>query len=388
MIGVKYISWRRGSGYGDAARRHMLGLRRLGIPVTWVPMVPGRSFGRGLGFEGSRARVADDPELDDICNIPIPYDTVIIHLPPEYFPPWARRETGKRIVGHTVWETDRVPPHWPPLFQSLQLAIVPCEWNREVFRGSGIAVPIKVVPHSLEPTPITSTSNVANCDAGIEDIDPSDFVFYTINTWTNRKRVEKTMEAYLNEFTADDSVALIVKTSTKEMSWSRVPFSGHSFIPADWLAQRVLRRYKRPASVCLIAGDDLPEARIRAIHRRGDCYVSLCAAEGWGVGVFDAAARGRPVVMTGYGGQREFLPPNLAYLVDYYMEPVWDGPLNFRATRGQKWAAPDVGHASQLMRRVFEHREEATQRGRALGEFVRAKFHTDRVDRMLVEALS
>ena len=106
------------------------------------------------------------------------------------------------------------------------------------------------------------------------------------------------------------------------------------------------------------------------------------------MGAFDAAALGRPVVMTGYGGQREFLPHELAYLVDYRLEPVRDGPFNLCYRPEQRWAVPDVGHASALMRHVYEHREEARERGRALGEFVRAKFEMDRVARILRRRMS
>lgn len=385
MVGIKYVSWGQGSGYGSAARRHILGLRRLGVPVTWTPMVPGRCDERGLGFVAFRGSSVGDAELDEICNIPISYDTVIVHLPPEYFPYWARREPGKRIVGHTVWETDKAPRHWPPLFQSLHLAIVPSEWNRRVFRDSGITVPIKVVPHPLGVNPLEL--NGANCDGVVEGIESSDFVFYTINTWTSRKRVALTIEAYLNAFTAEDPVSLVVKTSSKEMTWSRIPFTGRYVVPARWPVAWAKRGHRQPAKICLIAADDIPETQIRAIHRRGDCYVSLCTAEGWGMGAFDAAALGRPIVMTAYGGQRDFLPDHLAYLVDYSLEPVRDGLLHSSYTPDQSWAAPDVGHASALMRRVYEHQEKARERGTALGEFVRERFEMDRVAQELVEAL-
>ena len=38
-----------------------------------------------------------------------------------------------------------------------------------------------------------------------------------------------------------------------------------------------------------------------ALHARGDCFVSLCHSEGWGLGSFEAAALGNPVLITNYG---------------------------------------------------------------------------------------
>ncbi len=59
---------------------------------------------------------------------------------------------------------------------------------------------------------------------------------------------------------------------------------------------------------------------------------------------------------------------------------VQEGPFH----RGSVWAEPDVDHAAELMRRVFEHRDEAAAHGargrvtvetllspRAVGERVR-----------------
>ena len=46
-----------------------------------------------------------------------------------------------------------------------------------------------------------------------------------------------------------------------------------------------------------VIGDD-------AIHAIGDCYVSLTHGEGWGMGAFDAATLGKPVLITGWGSPR------------------------------------------------------------------------------------
>ena len=36
--GVRWIAWRPGDGFGNAAQAYIAGLDRLGIPITWTPI--------------------------------------------------------------------------------------------------------------------------------------------------------------------------------------------------------------------------------------------------------------------------------------------------------------------------------------------------------------
>jgi len=380
MEGVRYISLHdRYSGYREAARRYLLGLKRLGVPLTWTPMVPGRSW--GLGYEPYEGNAVGDPELDELCNKPIPYDTIVLHLVPEYYPLWVRREhSKKKIIGCTVWETDKLPRHWPRLLNGTDLLLVPSNWNRRTFRKSGVTTAIRVVPHCLCEEPPASRPWSRGADS-------SDYVFYTIGTWSARKAVCDTINAYLRTFTDKDPVALIVKTGVENLNHGYVPLGGQRWLTSRRAANRILRRYRHPAKVSIVT-ESLSANRISALHERGDCYVSLCRSEGWGLGAFDAAARGKPVIMTGYGGQTEFLSEDSAYRVDYHLVPVRAGFFQRSYTPDQNWAEPDLDHASRLFRHVFENREEARRRGCALEKHVRTSFHADTVARTFLNAIS
>jgi glycosyltransferase involved in cell wall biosynthesis len=89
------------------------------------------------------------------------------------------------------------------------------------------------------------------------------------------------------------------------------------------------------------------------LHCLGDVYVSMAHGEGWGLGAFDAAALGRPLLMTGWGGHRDYLGDDAA----------WPGALPWRMTsvpvfppdqpsywRSQRWASVEDSAAVQAMR--------------------------------------
>lgn len=370
----------------------MLGFKKLNIPFTWTPLVRGEN--RELGpFSGAGF---GDAELDPYCNRPIEYDTVIIHTPPEHYPYWVENEKGKRIIGYTVWETDRLPAHWPQLLNLVDRVLVPCNWNREVFIKSGVLKPIDVIPHIFEGCkPLSDGCKMP------WDINTSDFIFYTIETWTARKAVWNTIRCYLDAFTESDPVLLVVKTT--KYAYSDYPlerFNKIKIIRKFFALMKLIQgkrksassmnsiknSYAFPARVMLI-DDTLTDEEIMRLHSRGDCYVSLCRSEGWGLGSFTAAGMGKPVVITGFGGHLDFLPAELAYLIDYHLTSARDDWDPWRFTKDQRWAEPKRSIASELMRHVFENQKEAKSNGEALGRQVNDRFNEDKVMQRLISTL-
>ena len=373
MIGLRYISLFGSSGYAEAARRYLLGLIKLEVPVTWTPMVRGNAW--RLGYEPFEGRSVGDPELDAICNRPIPYDVVLMHIMPVFYPRLAEMAQGKRLAAYSVWETDRLPRAWRSLLKPVELLMVPCEWNRLIFRKGGFRGAIEVVPHSLLPgqAPLPDAPE-----------DSSAFVFYSLNVWSDRKAVDRTLAAYLRAFTAEDRVRLILKTSDRHVTL-RVPFTAWYPVSTRWRVDQISRKHRNPPALSLIT-ETLSNAEIEDLHRQGQCYVSLCRSEGWGIGAFDAAASGRPVIMTGFGGQTEFLPPDLAYLVRYRMVRTPFRPLEPHDWN-HRWAEPDVNHAAALMRHVFENRAVARGKARELARRLCETYQSEAVARTLLDCL-
>jgi glycosyltransferase involved in cell wall biosynthesis len=89
---------------------------------------------------------------------------------------------------------------------------------------------------------------------------------------------------------------------------------------------------------------------LEAIHAAGHAYVSLTHGEGWGMGAFDAATLGKPVIVTGWGGQVDYLGADYPGLLRYAMTPVsgWLPHASYQPT--QRWASADRAHAAQQLR--------------------------------------
>jgi glycosyltransferase involved in cell wall biosynthesis len=340
-----YLSLDERSGYGVAADRCRSALEASGLDVDWMPFSPGQAW--ELGYEPAQG--LERAGLDS--------SVIVAHLVPEYYPEIRRRCTDSFLVGHTVWETDRLPAHWAPCLQSADLLVVPSRFSADVM-AKEVGTPVEVVPH-VAPD-VGAPSSGAWLDV------PDDvFVFYTIAEWNDRKAVFKTIEAFLDAFNARDNVMLIVKTSPRDRRFPP-PRDARAFQPgtsAFALAQLVAGRDEVPP-IRLITRS-LADPEIVALHRRGDCFVSLCRSEGWGLGAFDAAAFGTAVVTTGFGGHLDYLGGS-PYLVDYDLVEVHGGFDDHSYTADQHWAEADVGHAVELLREIARNRTAAAERAAPL----------------------
>jgi hypothetical protein len=361
---LRYVAEDAPSGYGDAADRLVRALRDAGLRIEY------RGWASELDSEiPGLHRHSRDPFPSERASRHAP---TIVHLIPERYPQVRAAMPQGPLIAHTVWETDQIPHHWPELLRGVERVIVPTEWNRAVFGASGAVPPVVVVPHvACEPVP---------GDGGEPLHLPDDVVvFYTIARWDQRKAPAAVVQAFLEAFTADDPVALVVKTSQRAQfpppsGWSEAsPLLGTTLLEIA----RITRLYPRPPLIRVEVDDWTPE-RVAGLHQRGDCYVSLSHGEGWGLGAFDAAAYGNPVVMTNWGGQLAFLDPDFAFLVEYDLEPARHFlPRSYGPD--QRWAVPRLEHAVAVLREIAADLAAACRRAAPLRETVLHDFAGPRV---------
>ena len=227
MIGLRYVSWADNTGYATAGKAYVRALAARDVPITWTPMLPGRAL-----YEVCSQTEWPDPILGAVCNKPIPYDTMLIHAVPEYFPEFVAeaRADGKRIFGYTVWELEKLPAHWPAILNTLDGVVVPTQWNARIFRSSGVVVPIHVVPHlsqfdrqQEQPSDAERTAPPSRLRGLARDT----FLIYSIGQWSHRKAPYLALKAYRRAFTREDPVVLVLKTSRIDVTqWRRTWRSG------------------------------------------------------------------------------------------------------------------------------------------------------------------
>lgn len=278
------------TGYADAAKGYIRSLVESGCYVYLEPV-------RYCDAQDGQQLTPDD-NLLAVClhNDHLQYQQVIIHSTPT---DWPRRIVAERernpkvqIYGLTVWETDRVDPHWMDIIDQSHLAglIVPSQWNAQTFHDTAENLDLKHFPpisvchhiitdrpreHSLEQTPQNVIPHIITDRETLYGPNRK-LVILCIGTWTHRKGIEETVKAYLSAFTDTDSVVLYLKTS-----------DGHYSPENDEKLRQRLRTITatidHPAEIILdtqLRSDDYIDDLV--IHC--DVYLSLCNSEGVGLG--------------------------------------------------------------------------------------------------------
>jgi glycosyltransferase involved in cell wall biosynthesis len=370
--GVKFLSYLEPSGYGLAAIAALRALVNAGVPVQWwvLERAGAAAIAAPVALATMPAFAAGDAALDDLgalvaaTALPVDHDRVVAFAVPEHWP--GVFAPHRRNIGCTVWETDRLPAHWRGLLARADRIVVPSLHNAKVFADAGIGVPVDVVPHVRRHAfNEFGADELATLRRELR-VDGARTVFYTINAWDPRKDLPTLLRAFVRAFTADDPVALIVKTTPQ--GFGAPPL--HAREPAATLAQAVIDDAARaegraPPAITLLPYE-MSGRGVDALHRIGDAYVSTTHGEGFGLGAFDAATLARPVLMTGWGGHRDFLGDDAG----------WPGALPFRMTsvptfppdapsywRSQRWASVDVDAVAAALRAFVAdpapHREAA-----------------------------
>lgn len=345
--GVMYVGQYGTSGYAIAARGYIYDFICKGVPVSWVP----------LKFDDSE--VSDDVHYNvlvkTVINKVLPeISTIILHCTADLWPKYKKENTEKfknrNIIGYTVWETSALPESWSTCINdSVNEVWCPSTYNLEVFKSSGVTIPIRIVPHNFLRAELPSRNHISMNVCGGETLtyDPNVLTFYSISEFNERKNVPALLEAYCKAFTHKDPVRLILKVHHKNYNVENITYCVSKIT-------KILRQFSDHAPVQLLSRN-LSELELLALHSIGDCCVSMTRSEAFGLTLFDAFHYGKKVIVPGYGGQVDYLGSNYSGLVSYDLVDVKnmeDFTHGYYMQGKQKWAEPNIDHAIFVMRQV------------------------------------
>lgn len=365
--GIKYIGpVLDNSGYGKAARSYVLTLHKLGVPITVKP----------LSFESIRPDLGEDGIiLDTLINKVVDYNVVILHCTPEFYKEHVEKD--KVNVAYTIWETTKLHPDWPKYINStVDKVLVGCDWNVSVFKESGVTVPVVSVPHAI---PVTDGEGVTKYE--LEGTNEDTFVFYDIFQWTERKDPVSLIKAYWYAFQNNEDVTLVLKSYRSDYSEQE-----KEAIRTTIRHLKMVTKFDNYPPISFISSM-LSDTEIKGLHKRGDCYVTLNRAEGFGLSPFQAGAYGNPVIATGFGGVTEYLNNDNSYLVNYTLTPVHGMPWSPWYRGEQLWAQADIMSAVEKMRQVYKNQKEAAAKGSKLQLNIHTNFTDEVIGKKMIKEI-
>lgn len=261
---------------------------------------------RGLGHELSLS-------LADAANA----DVVILHDEPPALPflfdtfPALRTV---RTVAYCVWESDVLPDEYAKALALVDEVWTPSEFSARAFASR--CARVGVVPHV-----VTRGKALSADKARLRQLlaQAAGFRFYSIADAVNpRKNVPNLLSFFVAvRNSLDIPVSLVLKVYRR--AW-----------PGP-----------RPEGV-LFVEDDLGQGEMAALHQECHAYVSAHHAEGWGLGLSEAMACGRPVIATGWSGNMDFMDADNSVPVGYRLTAVSEAMCRALPlfTPAMHWAEP------------------------------------------------
>jgi glycosyltransferase involved in cell wall biosynthesis len=317
--------------------------------------------------------VAADPRYAEvrarIDRTPFASDVFVRH--PCGDPSFERPPTG-RYVHIQPWEYGSLPLRWvEEMKKNVDEVWCPSNYVRQLYLDAGFDPQrVAVVPNGLDPE-IFSPGEPGPIDCGTK----KSFKFLFVGGTLERKGIDVLVDAYLQAFSPNDDVALVVKD-----------FGLGGFYRMVSYREKIFEIRARPGVPEIVYSEaDLTTQQLVSLYRACDCLAFPYRGEGFGIPMLEAMACGLPVIATAGGAADDFLDDTTAYRVPATRKSIGSSVYDIKL-HGEGWLLePDPDALAASMRRVYERRDEARALGVRASERARTQFTWDRAAARVVE---
>jgi glycosyltransferase involved in cell wall biosynthesis len=337
------------SGLGTASRAVARVLEKTDIPFALI----------NIKQQWLRS---NDKTYSHLLNHDNPYFINILHVNADMVPHVANRLgarwfRGKYNIGYWYWELDKFPIQWAVSLRCFQEIWVASSFTLDAV--SKIAdIPVIKMPPSV------AVNLSAKFERSYFSLHENSFIFLYVFDFMSlfeRKNPLAVISAFREAFAGGrrEDVTLVLKLMNAAKNKNAFAIMLKA---TDGLPVHIIDSY-------------LSQDELNGLISLSDCYISLHRAEGFGLPIAEAMYLGKPVIATAYSGNMEFMNEHNSLPVRYDMKEIDKtiGPYK----KGNRWAEPDIRHASQLMTEVFEDRVEASVIGASASAYIKQNFSTE-----------
>lgn len=260
------------------------------------------------------------------------------------------RWNGYKII-YPAWELSRYPKEWAVQLDYFDEIWAPSWFIKESI-GSACRKPVIHMPLASE---VVLTSLLSRRYFGIPEMDYIFLFFFDVRSFATRKNPHAVIDSFRRLLAARPyaKVKLILKVNGAEM--------------APDVMRQLHESLEDLTSRVIVLRQLMTDNEVKNLVRCCDCFVSLHRSEGFGRGLSEAMALGKPVIATGYSGNMEFMNPEVSFPVAYKLIPLREA--EYPHWESQVWADADVEMAVHHMIGLIDEPEA----GRVLGK--KARLH-------------
>lgn len=276
----------------------------------------------------------------------------IIETPPTFFDGCI----SKIKIGSTMTEADKISEEWVASCNNMDYLVLTSDWQKEVFQKCGVTTPIWVIPSGSETNVFKYKKRKKR------KVFTFGSVGYMMPTQVlrDRKNFWGMVQAFVSEFGSDEPVELRIHSTSAE--------SGY------------YKRWKDPR--IKVDNTRIPREELRDLYYDMDCFIFPSRGEGVGQPPREAMATGLPCILTNWSSLTDVAHPDISY------------PLSYTLVQRQQmaeepglWADVDIKELMYWMRYVYEHQDEAMEKGRKASEYINKNFTWELAAKRLKEKL-
>ena len=279
---------------------------------------------------------------------------------------------GKKILYTMIETSEKVHHDYSGKLNLVDEIWVATEYGKNILKKSNVHPPIKVMPLGVDTERYKPNSGIMDFGSSMRK-----FVFLSVFRWSYRKGFDILLKAYMEEFSGNKDVTLLLASRPVEC-------------PEEIGPQRITEDFNGVRAAIDKPDDDLPHIALysKPIHEKdmpkvygsADAFVLISRGEGFGLPFIEAAACGLPVIASNCSGHTDFLKEDNSYLVepDEFVEARTTGRLSRMAKlchfyEGQIF--PDFGEnaiekTKEHMRFVYENQKEAQEKAEKLRKLI------------------
>ena len=317
-------------GHGTVGRQLLLALERRGVDITIAP-----------------TRNQPEPEWERFYKPLDHWGKLSFYCDYRFLRPSVLK--SQYVINHSMWESTLVPEdHVEEINRAAVLQYVPCQQNAESFQECGVRVPIKILHYGVDTKQFPHLVRERR----------GTFTFGSFGGFSSRKGIDVLIRAFEDEFAPGEPVRLLLKSTG----------SAPPYVISD-------------PRISLITGF-MGRDTLLEFLRQMDAFVLPSRGEAFGLTGLEAMSTGLPLIATNWSGPAEYLDPEYSYPLSYRLVDT-RGAESHGVRFGGQWAEPDYEHLRYLMRRLYEHPDEAAEKGRIAAQRVRAYWTWDRAAKQI-----
>ena len=348
-------------GISETARSNLIAFSAAKIPYSVI------DYEAAMPFYLKTEILPSTPYLNKFK-----FNTNLIHInPPQLHHLWGSFEkndlTGRYTIGVWYWELPDFPDEWLFAFDLVDEVWVASQFVYDSVSAKS-PVPVRTIPPCID---VMYDHTMLRSDFNLPSESFLFFCAYDVMSTQARKNPQGAVEAFKRAFAGNDSsVGLVIKINNAQQNLSET---------------KNLRRALKGYSNCYIIEQTFDKTKMNSLLNLIDVFITLHRSEGFGLIPAEAMSLGKPVIMTRWSGNVDFMTADNSCGVDYKLVSIREqaGPY----MPGNIWADPDLDHAAFFMRRLIHDNNYYKQISAQAKITIQENYSPDTVGKLIKERM-